>query len=89
MLDIKTRNKAKYEIDKREQEDTYRKKHKVTRAKPLPEFKYTPKQGLIKVKKGRRDINQYRYCSGEVSHVNGGPRLAGCHVLCSLFIERT
>jgi hypothetical protein len=48
-------------MDKRKWEEAYLKKHRVTRGKPMPEFKYTPKWGLIKVKKGRGGINWYRY----------------------------
>ena len=56
-LDIKTRNKAKYEMDKRKWQDHWRSKHKETRNNPMPEFKHTPKWGLIEVKKGRGGIN--------------------------------
>ena len=41
--DIDARNRARYEMDKRKWEEAYLKKHKVTRAKPMPEFKHTPK----------------------------------------------
>ncbi len=60
-IDIDTRNAAKYQMDKRVQEEQYRLKHRITRSKPMPEFKHTPKWGLIEVKKGRGGINWYRY----------------------------
>jgi len=48
-------------MDKRAWEEQYKKKHRVTRAKPIPPFKHTAKWGLIEVKKGRGGINWYRY----------------------------
>ncbi len=64
ILDIETRNKGRYESDKRRWEEDYRSKNRRTRAsqkKPLPQFKHTEKWGLIVCKKGRGGINWYRY----------------------------
>jgi hypothetical protein len=44
-------------LDKKKWEEQWLAKHKVTRATKMPDFKHTPKWGLIKVKKGRGGIN--------------------------------
>jgi transposase len=59
--EIVRRNAKRYESDKAAWEAYYASKHKVTRAKPIPPFKHTPKWGLIEVKTGRGGINWYRY----------------------------
>ena len=60
--DIEGRNAAIYLVEKSKWETAYLTKHRITRrSKPVPEFKHTPKTGLIEVKKGRGGINWYRY----------------------------